>query len=87
MIVHTEVDKVEDGAITAVTLKVMDGDTVIQQCSFDILEEGTIAKAIKNRFQNGLDEEQIKKSFVEIKKHLRDQGVEEVMIESYNLDW
>ena len=55
MIVHTEVDKVEDGAITAVTLKVMDGDTVVQQCSFDILEEGTIARIKSNKFTNEVD--------------------------------
>lgn len=43
LVIHTEVEKVEFGAITALTLKVMNEDECIYRASFDITEEGDAA--------------------------------------------
>jgi len=85
MVVHTEVDKIEYGSITAITLKVMDGDSVIQRCSFDILNEGTVAhlKSIVLP-SNNIHQDEICRSFDEIVRHLKLHGITSIEIEGKN---
>ena len=44
MIVHTGVDKFEDGFITAITPSIMESDIFIHLCSFDISDGGTLQR-------------------------------------------
>lgn len=84
MVVHTEVDKVEDGAITAVTLTVMDAETAIHRCSFDIVDCGTTAKAKSCEFGHGLDEEAYENAICLILNHLKQHGIERAEVAVLN---
>lgn len=82
MIVHTEVDKVIDGAIVAITLKVMEGDTTIQQCSFDLLNQGLVVRP-KSCECFITDKTKIRECFDLISNTIFTHGVEKVIFNHF----
>lgn len=87
MIVHTVFDKVENGEITAVTLNVIENDTIIQRGLFDILKDGTLAKVRSNQFLNKVDKFAIRESIKQITEYLKMNGIECIVLERENRNY